>query len=275
MEPSDKNQPKPTKPSSEEVIFQSSDISKTKSAKPSEYFIQIKDSPESRRKRNESRRAQRREARRAKCQALKARRQAKSLSRRTYFLAWLKIYRGPIAIIFLSVTAVAIIIGIIIAVTWPQAEECPSSPTYSSEHFQELIKQATESSEGSDDSENSDDSDAPTNTINDPEALINICNEQANIATSPEDKAEVYLTCADQVSINFAEEKADLVLEYAYKAEEVAPSSITAQAIASYEELYGSPEKSLEYQDIVLERTNGPTDYSEEPGNSTEGDWGI
>lgn len=246
MDPKAEGQSPSSSSTEPEVFFQSSDISKTKSAKPSEYFVKIKDSPASRRKRAESRRAQRR----AKCAALKARHHAKALSRHQYLIAWLRIYRGPIAIIFLSATAIVIILGIIIVITWPKPKEY-QFPSYSPEEFQDVLSEFVSSP---------DTPNAPAPA----EELLELCAHQIATTSDPEDLSNVYLSCASQISLTYASLKADLILEYAYKAEELTPSLVTAQTIVEYEEAYGSPEKAQEYRDIVQERMRSFTDPSPE-----------
>lgn len=90
------------------------------------------------------------------------------------------------------------------------------------------------------------------------EDFISTCNDQIALAPTPEYRAEMYLTCAGQIDQNYSQDKTDLALAYAYRAEELAPSVLTAQAISTYESEKGNTEKALEYQNIALERMNTP-----------------
>lgn len=232
------------------VGFHSSDIKNTKSNEKTNYFVQTKDSPNSRRMK-----------RKARYQALKERHRQNALSRRQYLKEWFKIYRAPIAIIFLTVTTIAIILGIIIAVAnQPRPSSHASLVDINSNMSKEEITIALTqvfSEEGSD------------TGLAECERLLPTLSASADL------QASIYLHCADQLSRFNNETYNDAIFRYAYAAEELVHSYETAKAISAYEILLGSSEKGTEYDRIASERdpsraSEGSSADSPVPESSSE-----
>lgn len=211
--------------SNQSVSFRSEDIAKTKAGEKTDYFVKRKKTLSSRAKDIMTRCSER-------YKVVKEQRHAKSITRRQYVAAWFRIYRGPILIIFLSVIAIAIILGIIIVIT-SQPKNTNVSISYSEEAAQEAISSASD----------------------DPDRTVTTCNEQINLAANnPEDQAKIYSSCANQLFARWEQEQKATILGYIHKADEVHPTVSTAQAIVAYEEFYGNIENAEYYRQIVQTR---------------------
>ena len=227
--------------------FRSSDIKNTKSNEKTNYFVKTKEHA-----------TYRRMKRQEMYQALKERHQQKALSRRQYFSEWFKIYRAPIAIIFLIVAIIAITLLIVFNLN--------NQPKYVSNTIVEINSNMSEeelttaitkvfAEEGSD-------------------AGLAECERLLpTINASPERQAAIYLHCSRQLSQYDNRNYYPTILKYAYAAEDILHSYDTARTIADYEMLYGSPEKGIEYNRIASERD--PTKSQEVNGETTPNDQPI
>ena len=231
------------------ISFRSSDIKNTKSNQKTDYFIKTKDSP-----------ASRRAKRRARYQALKARHRAEALSRRQYLKEWLKIYRAPIAIIFLAVTIVAILLGIIITISnQPRATYSSIVEINSGMPEEELTSNLATifTEEGADVG------------LSECERLL------PTLSASSELQASVYTHCAEQLFYFDNESYYPYIFRYAYAAEDLLHSYDTARTISNYEILIGSPEKGTEYDHIAIERdpARAQADGVTEPNTTGDPQW--
>ena len=86
------------------------------------------------------------------------------------------------------------------------------------------------------------------------EEFVAVCENQIALAPTPEYRAEVYLSCAAQLATFYPELGSQLLLDYAYKAEAIAPSVSTANAIAAYEYSAGNQAVAEKYTKILEER---------------------
>lgn len=147
-------------------------------------------------------------------------------------------------VIILSILAVAVITGIIIALVLRPSDNTDntSSPDeqFSSETDQ-LLYDATKNG-----------------SIED---VVNTCTERANLVSAIEQKADVYLQCAYQLAISYGDKAASQILGYAHAAEDVSPSVSSARAISNYESRYGDSEIALQYNKIALERLESEPNY--------------
>lgn len=215
-------------PDNQPISFRSSDIKNTKSKEKTNYFVQTK-------KNATYRRAKRHEM----YQALKEYHRQKSLSRRQYLKEWFKIYRAPIAIIFLVVTIIAIVLGIIIAIaSQPSSSSSSIIEINSNMPEEELTSKLTQvfSEEGSD------------TGLAECERLL------PTLSASPDLQANIYLYCANQLFLASSESYHPQILRYAYSAEDLVHSYDTARAVADYEILFGSSKKGAEYDHLAIER---------------------
>lgn len=222
-------------------VFHSSDIGRhTKAKTDTNYFVQIKDSPESRRKRRQAR-----------------------------FRTWFRAHRFQLILGAIG-GGVLVTVAAVVAVNLLAPHSAPTSDESCDTTVEEFSADITAPEATAKISE--------ALTDGNLDAGLDVCSRLISVISSNETLAAVYSYCADQIYIfsrdNYSPyygEFSEQLIEYALKAEELNPSVSTAFALQKYySDYYDDAENAQKYADLGYQRLEAASASSNSASNTTE-----